>query len=152
MYSQLVELINEKGLTVSTVESCTGGLFSHYFTKNPGASEYFLGGIVAYHKDIKVKFLNIDENIPLISKRCAEEMVAGLKKAIPADICISTTGLLQVEGVVYVSVLYNDIITTFHFTHNHHREADNSKFDRTLGGECIIQKTISHIIDIVRKR
>ena len=97
------------------------------------------------------KFLNIDENIPLISKRCAEELVAGLKKAIPADICISTTGLLQIGGVVYVSVLYNDIITTFHFTHNHYEESDVSKFDRTLGSECIIQKTISHIIDIIRK-
>ena len=96
------------------------GYFSHYFTRNPGASEYFLGGIVAYHKDIKVKFLNIDENTPLISKRCAEEMVIGLNAAIPADICISTTGLLQIDGEVYVSVLYKDIITTFHFTHNHY--------------------------------
>ena len=151
MYSQLIQLITEKGLTISTVESCTGGLFSHYFTKNPGASRYFRGGIVAYHKDIKVKFLNIDENIPLISNRCAENMVAGLKKAIPADICISTTGLLQIGGVVYVSVLYKDIITTFHFTHNQYKDDDGSKFDRTLGSECIIQKTISHIIDIIRK-
>lgn len=151
MYSELLQLINEKELTISTVESCTGGLFSHYFTKNPGASRYFRGGIVAYHKDIKVKFLNIDENIPLISKRCAEEMVAGLKNAIPADICISTTGLLQVGGIVYVSVLYKDIITTFYFTHNMNQDYDKDDFDRTLGSECIIQKTISHIIDIIRK-
>ena len=123
MYSQLIQLINEKRLTISTVESYTGGLFSHYFTKKSRSFKIFSGGIVAYHKDIKVKFLNIDENIPLISKRCAEEMVAGLKKAIPADICISTTGLLQIGGVVYVSVLYKGyIITTFHFTHNQYEE------------------------------
>lgn len=149
MYSELIKLILDKELTISTAESCTGGLFSHYFTRNPGASKYFRGGIVAYHKDIKVKFLNIDKNIPLISKRCAEEMAIGLNNAIPADICISTTGLLQIDGEVYVSILYKGSITTFHFTHCF--EGDCDDFDRTFAGEYIIHRTINNLIDIIRK-
>ena len=147
MYSELIKLILNKKLTVSTAESCTGGLFSHYFTRNPGASKYFRGGIVAYHKDIKIKYLNIDENTPLISQKCAEEMVIGLNAAIPADICISTTGLLQIDGEVYVSILYKDNITTYHFTHCYYDE----DFDRTFAGEHIIHKTINNLIDIIRK-
>lgn len=102
----LIDKLVEMGLTVATAESCTGGSLAHHFTLEPGSSRYFIGGIVAYHTNVKFKLLEVDENIPIISEECSKQMAFGLNKLLNADICISTTGLLEYDGIVFSTIYY----------------------------------------------
>ena len=116
----LFNILDSRSLTVSVTESCTGGLLSHHFTKNPGSSKYFLGGIIAYHKNVKVDILGVNPDVNVVSKECAEQMVNGLKNIIDSDIYISVTGFAGPTanpdgevGNIYFSIIYRDTIYNF---------------------------------------
>ena len=57
-YHQLIDTLKEKKLTISTAESCTGGLISRLITDVPGSSEVFIGGVVSYSNEMKMKWLD----------------------------------------------------------------------------------------------
>ncbi|HWR99631.1 MAG TPA: CinA family nicotinamide mononucleotide deamidase-related protein, partial [Prolixibacteraceae bacterium] len=59
------KLLSEKGLTISTAESCTGGAIARLFTQNPGSSAYFKGSIIAYSNEIKTNLLGVENNLIL---------------------------------------------------------------------------------------
>jgi PncC family amidohydrolase len=92
----LVKILNEKKLTIACAESMTGGLLSSEITKIPGASKVYVGGIVAYTKDIKVNILNIDPRLidqkGIVSKEVAIEMAKSIKDLMQSDIGIGITG------------------------------------------------------------
>lgn len=118
--NKLIDLLKYNNLIISVVESCTGGLLSHQFTKYPGSSDFFIGGIIAYNKSVKINVLGLDKNIPVVSKECSEQLVIGLKNIIDSDIQISVTGYagpgaepIEMLGTIYYSILYkNKIVTT----------------------------------------
>jgi len=56
---ELKELMEKLGLTVSTAESCTGGLVAARIVNVPGSSSYFMGGVVAYDNRVKMKVLGV---------------------------------------------------------------------------------------------
>jgi len=95
-------LLREKGLTLGTVESATGGLISHLITNIPGSSDYFKGSIVSYSNEVKIKVAGVrKESIDkegAVSARVAEEMAAGGKRLLEVDICISDTGIAGPSG------------------------------------------------------
>lgn len=98
----VVELLKQKKLTISTAESCTGGLLSEMITSVSGASEVFELGICTYSERIKHEFLGVPmeeiEKYGVVSEQVALSMVRGLKKRSGADICVSVTGIAGPSG------------------------------------------------------
>lgn len=92
----LVALLKQHGLTVTTAESCTGGLVSAALTSVPGASAVLDGALIAYSPAVKGRFLNVDPKIlydvGVVSAECAEAMAKGAAALFAADAAISVTG------------------------------------------------------------
>jgi len=123
----LKEIILEKGLKLATAESCTGGLVAARIVNVPGSSEYFLGGIVSYTNEVKMKVLNVNPNTLLtfgaVSEETAREMVEGVKSLLGADCAISTTGIAgptggtkeKPTGLTYIGVSVKDRVEVYKF-------------------------------------
>lgn len=109
-------LLYLNNLTLAIAESCTGGLASHLITNISGSSSYFKGGIIAYSNEVKINMLGVRdmtlEKFGAVSKKTAEEMAIGVKKAIKADVGLSITGIAgptdKIEkkpvGLVYIGL------------------------------------------------
>jgi len=96
------QLLQEKGLSVACAESCTGGYISHLITSVPGSSNYYRGGIVAYHNEVKMKQLMVSEESleqhGAVSQEVVEQMAQGARKALKADCAIATSGIAGPGG------------------------------------------------------
>lgn len=95
-------ILLEQGLTISTAESCTGGLLSHVLTARSGSSVYFMGGVVAYSNAIKERILGVQPETLLaygaVSRQTAREMADGVRLNFGTDIGLSTTGIAGPTG------------------------------------------------------
>lgn len=110
----------EKGLTLSSAESCTGGMFASAVTDIPGISQVFQRGLVTYSNEAKMDELGVKaetlEKFGAVSKETAVEMVEGLKRVSGSDVCISVTGIAgpgggteeKPVGLVYIGFIYGD--------------------------------------------
>lgn len=91
-----------QNLTISTAESCTGGLLSHVLTGTSGSSSYFVGGVVAYSNTIKEKILGVEaetlQAYGAVSEQTAQEMADGIRVRFGTDIGLSTTGVAGPTG------------------------------------------------------
>lgn len=107
-------LFKERGLTLSVAESCTGGLISHYLTALPGASNFFIAGVISYSEDAKKKILGISSETILhhgvVSEETAREMAEKVRLLTKTDYSVSTTGNLgpdvlegKEQGLIYVA-------------------------------------------------
>ena len=96
----LHQILFEKKKTLSVAESCTGGALAARITALPGASSYFLGGIVSYSNAAKEKFLGIQslEKFGAVSRQTAVAMCEGLFKQFDSDYAISITGIAGPDG------------------------------------------------------
>jgi PncC family amidohydrolase len=94
--------LSELGLRVATAESCTGGLISHLLTNVPGSSEYFLGGVVAYSNETKVRQLGVRRETlaahGAVSGPTVLEMARGVRRALSADVGVSVSGIAGPGG------------------------------------------------------
>jgi nicotinamide-nucleotide amidase len=85
------------GATLALAESCTGGYAGQLITTEPGASEFFLGGVMAYSNDVKVKLLGVRpetlEAHGAVSEPCAAEMAEGARRICGATLGVSVTGI-----------------------------------------------------------
>ena len=108
-----------KNISVSTAESCTGGLLAYNFVKNTDSSKVFKGGYITYSnemkiKELKVKKVSLNKN-GAVSYQVAEEMIEGLYKKNKTKICISTTGIAgpggstqnKPVGLIYIGIRIN---------------------------------------------
>jgi nicotinamide-nucleotide amidase len=94
-------MLSERGLTLATMESCTGGLLGSMVTDIPGSSAYYRGGLVAYSNEAKVAFgvdARIIEKHGAVSRETAESMAEAARQLLGADIGLSTTGVAGPEG------------------------------------------------------
>lgn len=95
-------LLKEKGKTVGTAESCTGGYIAHLFTSNPGSSVYFKGTVVSYANTVKTDILGVDpqtlKDHGAVSKETASQMVKGALKMLKTDYVLVTTGIMGPDG------------------------------------------------------
>lgn len=102
----LAELVHktltERGLTLATAESCTGGTIASQLTAQAGASAYFKGGVVAYSNEVKECALGVQhstlETHGAVSEETAREMAEGVRKRLGADLAIATTGIAGPDG------------------------------------------------------
>ncbi len=112
-------LLIERRVTLSTAESCTGGMIADMITEVGGASRFFIGSVIAYHEDVKIKLLGVKEktikNHGVVSKETALEMAEGVRELLKTDVGISTTGNLGPEalegkdvGLVYIGLSFCD--------------------------------------------
>ena len=99
---ELVATLRAAGATVSTAESCTGGLVAARITSVSGASEAFKYGAVTYCNEAKNKILGVEketlETLGAVSAKTAAEMAAGVRKIMNAEIGVSITGLAGPNG------------------------------------------------------
>ncbi len=95
-------LLKEQKLKLAIAESCTGGLIANRVTNVSGSSEYFLGGFVVYHNQLKIKELGVPEKLitdhGAVSNEVAEAMANGARLTAKADIALSTTGIAGPTG------------------------------------------------------
>lgn len=99
---EIGDLLRRKGLTLGAVESATGGLISHMITDVPGSSDYYKGSVIAYSNEVKVRVVGVREETVnqygSVSSQVAEEMAAGGRKVLGADICLADTGIAGPAG------------------------------------------------------
>ena len=98
----LIQILTKKKITISVVESCTGGLLSSNITAINGASRIFNLGIITYSNQAKIKILKIDKKIiqkyGAVSPECCQAMVNNLSKISKATLNISITGIAGPKG------------------------------------------------------
>lgn len=96
------KLLSEKGQTLATAESCTGGYVSHLITSVPGSSSYFVGGVVSYSNEVKNKQLGVLSETLIqfgaVSEQTIIEMAEGVRKTLSADYGIATSGIAGPDG------------------------------------------------------
>lgn len=94
---QILNLLKERRLTLSTAESCTGGMIGACFTSIPGSSAAVKGGVISYCDELKQALLGVSSDIletcGAVSRECALAMAAGARRACRSDIAVSVTGL-----------------------------------------------------------
>lgn len=88
----IFRLLREKGWTISTAESMTGGLVAASLTSEPGASEFVMGGLVAYDEDVKRSLLGVSDVTSVINEETAIEMARGGQKLLDTDVVVAVTG------------------------------------------------------------
>lgn len=134
----LVALLKEKGMTLSTAESCTGGKLAGRLLNAAGASEVFNEGYITYANASKEKILGVKhetlEEFGAVSAQTAEEMARGAANAAEADAALSVTGIAgpgggtkeKPVGLVYIGCAVNGRVTTreCHFTGNREKNRD----------------------------
>jgi nicotinamide-nucleotide amidase len=95
-------LLYEKGMTLGTAESCTGGRIAESIVASPGSSNYFKGSIVSYVDEIKERLLGVDpkliEEKTAVCEEVAIAMVKGACKTLNTDFAISATGIAGPGG------------------------------------------------------
>ena len=98
----ILEELKSRKLTLSTAESWTGGGLGNRITNIPGSSEVFLGGVIAYSNELKMKLLGVKENTLIkhgaVSKETAKEMAHGVRELTGADISVAITGIAGPGG------------------------------------------------------
>ena len=143
-------LLTEHGLTVAVAESCTGGLLSKRLTDIPGASGFFMGGIVSYNAQSKISLLGVNAGLiremGVVSREVALAMADCAREKFVVDIGIGITGIAGPEGdgsgvgvgTVFVAMTLKDISLhrDLHLTHDRDR---------------IRTAAASHALDMMRK-
>lgn len=92
----------ERGLTLATAESCTGGNIAHQITSIAGSSNYFKGSVVSYSNDVKVRLLGVPEkdllNDGAVSQSVVTAMAEGAARVIETDCAVATSGIAGPGG------------------------------------------------------
>ena len=112
--------LNALERTVAAAESCSGGLIAHRLTNVPGASAYFLGGVVAYCNEAKCFLLGVEHEAlaahGAVSEIVATRMAEGVRRRFGADYGVACTGIAgpgggtaaKPVGLVYIAVAFEE--------------------------------------------
>lgn len=147
MIGKVIHLLKERTSTLAVAESCTGGRLAAAFTAAAGASEYFLGGVVAYDNKVKTAVLGVErdaiEKHGAVSRVVAQQMARGVQKITGADLALATTGVAgpgggspeKPVGTIWIAVATSYGAATaqkFHFTGTRTENMD-SAVDAAIG-------------------
>jgi len=148
------DMLVKCGYTISTAESCTGGLLGHRFTNVPGSSTYYLGGVVSYSDDIKMKTLGVQENtlqeFGAVSKQTATEMAQGVRDLFGSDLAIAVTGIAgpgggtaeKPVGLVYITLVHNDTVWAKEF-----KFFTDRKLNKQLSSQVALNMVRIHLLN-----
>jgi nicotinamide-nucleotide amidase len=102
MAAVIGEMLRERRQTLATAESCTGGLLGQMITGAPGASDYYLGGVISYANRVKEQLLGVGAEMiashGAVSEEVAAAMSQGARKLLASDWAISITGVAGPGG------------------------------------------------------
>jgi nicotinamide-nucleotide amidase len=110
------DLLRQRGQTIAVAESCTGGGLGAMLTEQPGSSDYFWGGVIAYDNRVKINLLGVDPEVldycGAVSDAVAEAMALGVKTRLGTDWGVSITGVAgpgggtaaKPVGTIYVGI------------------------------------------------
>jgi nicotinamide-nucleotide amidase len=127
------EILLANNATISTAESCTGGLIAHKITSIAGSSAYYMGSVISYSNDVKIQELNVSkrtlENYGAVSEQTVEAMVKGLLKKMQTTYGIAVSGVAgpgggrpgKPVGTVWIAVGSADKIVTRKYQLTPHR-------------------------------
>jgi PncC family amidohydrolase len=100
--SELQTACLDRRLTLSTAESCTGGLVAHLITEVPGSSHYFRGGVVTYSNEAKLELLDVPRDVleahGAVSAQVARAMAEGAARRFGSALAIAVTGIAGPDG------------------------------------------------------
>ena len=128
------KMLGARGQTLATAESCTGGMIGQMITDVPGASAYYLGGVIAYANEIKTALLAVPAEMlaahGAVSEAVAEAMARGCRERFASDWAVSVTGIAGPEGgtedkpvgLVYIGVAGPDGCTVHRHVFPHGRD------------------------------
>lgn len=148
---QIANILKSHRLKLCTAESCSGGKIASRMTDIPGASAYFVGGIVSYATSAKSEILKVSQvninNYSVVSKEVAEEMAKNALLLFDADICISTTGNAGPTkgdseapiGTVCIGIATKQEVLSYQFSFGNHRER-------------VVQKTVNKAFELLYDR
>jgi len=148
----VVKGLIEKGLTVATAESCTGGLVGKRLTDISGSSSCYLGGVVSYANEVKMHVLGVSEETlrahGAVSPETAIEMARGVRKLMGADIGVSTTGVAgpgggspeKPVGTVYIGICADGL-----------EKVIKPEFRHTATRTRIRNSTASNVFNLIRQ-
>src|SRR6185312_3686749 len=98
----LAEELRDRGLTIATAESCTGGLLAARLTDRAGSSEYVKGAVVAYSNDVKTAQAGVPAELieahGAVSQEVAEALADGARSRLGADVGVGITGIAGPGG------------------------------------------------------
>ncbi|MBB4035890.1 nicotinamide-nucleotide amidase [Dysgonomonas hofstadii] len=126
----------EKGLTLGTAESCTGGNIAHMITSIPGSSNYFKGSVVSYANEEKINILHVAkeslDKFGAVSEAVAIEMAQGAQRILNVDCSIATTGIAgpaggteeKPVGTVWICTRYKDKCVAQKYQLGRYRESN----------------------------
>jgi len=100
--ARLQQVAFDRGVSVGTAESCTGGLIGHSITANPGSSRFYRGGVISYSDDVKGVLLDVSplalERHGAVSAQVAVAMAEGIRERIGCDYGVAVTGVAGPDG------------------------------------------------------
>ena len=152
---KLVQTLAEMGLTISTAESCTGGMVASAIVDIAGASQVYNEGFITYSNEAKMKYLNVSEETlekhGAVSEEVVREMAIGCRTATLSDLAVGTSrdagpgggSLEKPVGLVYVACAYKDIV-----------ESRSFKFDgdRTHIRKQATKEAIEMVMDLLENQ
>ena len=150
--ARLVGLLHEHGQTLATAESLTGGGVGAAVTSVPGASEVYLGGVIAYATDLKRTHLGVSDatvrDPGVVSAECALEMARGVVDRTGADWGLSTTGVAgpdpqegQPVGLVFIGVVGPQGVVV----ERHHFDGDRDEVRRQA-----VERALDQVLRLLR--
>jgi nicotinamide-nucleotide amidase len=125
-------------ITLCTAESATSGRIADFIAQVPGASDYFLGGIVAYSNGAKHRLLHVRlstlRRFGAVSEQVAHEMAHGGRLAFGADVCVADTGIAgpgggseaKPVGLFYVAIATRASCDVYCHRFEHDREGNRT--------------------------
>ncbi len=149
---KLRELMHDRGLTLASAESCTGGLVSHRITNVSGSSEFFPGGLVTYSYESKAKLLEVPWEIlnghGAVSEATVLAMARGARRLFGTDISVSVSGIAgptggtaeKPVGTIWIGLSANDGEWARHFVWEGDRERN-----KLQSSEAALQFVIDYL-------
>lgn len=138
--SAIGEILKATGKTLSTAESCTGGMISSLITSVPGSSEYFLGSVTSYANSVKENVLGVPSKIieeyGAVSSECVSAMAEGVRRLTGSDYSLATSGIAgpgggsdqKPVGTVWIGVSSHMGTETFSLRFNSDRKRNIERF------------------------
>jgi CDP-diacylglycerol--glycerol-3-phosphate 3-phosphatidyltransferase len=126
--AEVGEVLRGAGLTVAVAESITGGMIGSMITEQPGSSEYFMGGVIAYSNDVKREQLGVSaallETAGAVSREVGEAMAQGVRARLRTSFGVAVTGIAgpgaegtsKPVGLTYIAVASDGHIASREFT------------------------------------
>ena len=152
---EIGKILIKKNLTISTTESCTGGLLSSKLTDISGSSAYIKLNLITYANEAKNKMLGVSLNtlnaFGAVSEECAYEMAKGLYNLTNSDICVSTTGIAGPTGGTIekpVGLMYSTIYTPQKC--KTYKIQVNSMLSRTEIKKAFVEEVLKNIYEFIK--